>query len=180
MKRLFILLAILSVSVLFSGCTSVSAKGSSAKISVEHEIKYSNKGTRSEGRSGYLKINGTVIPDCFSTVVADSRVFAFKTKSTMWGDDGYFPFEGASAESVYPNIDRKVSDADIARGWREVAGRCGNVPETWIFVKWDGGSAAVSPEKTGELVKTKSLRQIRRNSMFDNLIMEKNNYKVNQ
>ena len=158
MKRTFAAIAIIMLAGLFTSCNSVS---------VIHEIKYSNKGTRSEGRSGYLKINGALIPDCFSRVVADGRVYSFRTKSVMWGNDGYFPVEGASAESVYPPVDKSISDADIARGWSEVTGRYKDVPAGWIFVQWQGGSAAVSPDKIDAMVREMSLNRIPRNSLFN-------------
>jgi len=167
MKKLSVYLILLIISINLTGCTFASAKTGSSKLSVIHEIKYSNKGTRSEGRSGYLKINNIVIPDCFTLVIVEDKIFSFKTKNTLWGDDGYFPVADKSAESFYPAIKKSISDSDLARGWSEVEGRYQNIPSHWIFVKWHNGSAAVAPEKIDEFVKSKSLSHIPRNTMYD-------------
>jgi hypothetical protein len=147
MKKLSASIIFLILSVYLSGCTFTSAKTSSSKLTVIHEIKYTNKGSRSEGRSGYLKINDIVIPDCFTLVVADDKVYYFITKNTLWGDDGYFPVADKSAESFYPSVNKRISESDLSRGWSEIEGHYTNVPSFWIFVKWYNGSAAVDPEK---------------------------------
>ncbi len=167
MKKTFAAIAIIILAGFFFGCTSASAKNGSGKLSVIHEIKYSNKGSRSEGRSGYLKINGVLLPDCFTKVVADGKIYSFRTKSLMWGNDGYFPDETSSLKLVYPPVNKYISDADISIGWSEVEGHYLNIPEQWIFVKWNIGSAVVSPDKIDALVEAKSLIPIPRNRMFD-------------
>jgi hypothetical protein len=168
MKRVKAILYYIITALCIAGCSSVSAVNSpeTAKTAVIHEIKYSNKGSRSEGRSGYLKINGIVLPDCFTAVVVNKKVYTFKTKNTTWGDDGYFPLDGETPESVYPVIDKKINDTDLVKGWCEVSGRYSNVPDNWIFVKWGNGSAVLSPSKISELVKAKSLTMLSRNTMF--------------
>jgi len=162
MKKILAILSILAACAVITGCATASAK--SGSVVVKHEIKYSNKGTRSEGRSGYLIINGITLPDCFSKVAAEGKIYSFKTKSTTWGDDGYFPVEGKSIESVFPAINKKLSDTDLLNGWSEVIGSYLNVPANWIFVKWETGSAVLSPDKVDELVKIKSLKLIPRNA----------------
>jgi len=168
MKKYVVILFLFAVSSVVSSCTSASAKLSEdgIKIIINHEVKYSNKGTRSEGRSGYLKINGVAVPDCFNIIVADGKVYTFSFRNTMWGDDGYFPAEHQSPDMAYPYVNKKISDSDIARGWSEVTGRYLNVPAHWIFVKWETGSAALLPDKIDILVKTKSLKTLSRNTLF--------------
>lgn len=172
MKRLFIVLFLSAAALFFYGCKSISAKSEpdAVKPVVTLDIKISAKGTKSEGSSCYLKINGILLPDCFFTVVADAKVYTFKTKSTIWGEDGYIPDNNLIPESVYPFAEKKISDADIAAGWCEVSEHYLNVPDGWIFVKWEGGSAAVSPDKIDQLIKAKSIRQIQRNTMFSGMI----------
>lgn len=168
------LFAVIIVLVFYgSGCTTVMPQESSTKLSVVHEIKYSNKGTRSEGRSGYLKINGKLLRDCFNLVVAGGKVYTFMSKQMIWGDDGYMPLEIESPENYWPAADKTLSDADIARGWYEENLRCTNTPQDWIFVKWSSGSASVSPDKIEELIKVKFLNDIPRNTMFDSLVKNK-------
>lgn len=167
MKRYLMFLIVFIMPVYISSCSIVSVINPSGKLSVIHEIKYTNKETRSEGRSGYLKINNIVIPDCFSLVIVEDKIYSFKTKKTLWGDDGYFPVADKSSESFYPAVSKNISDSDLARGWIEVEGRYLNIPVNWIFVKWYNGSAAVAPEKIDEFVKSKSFSRIPRNSMYD-------------
>lgn len=175
MKKYIIILILSAAASLFSSCTSPAAKTGQdgIKVAVSHEIKYSNKGSRSEGRSGYLKINSIVVPDCFAAIVAEGKLYTFSSKNMAWGDDGYFPLEDGSVESVYPSVNKKISDSDLARGWSEVAGKCQNVPSNWIFVKWNNGSAAVLPDKIDLLIKTKSIGTIPRNTMFSEKMLNK-------
>lgn len=174
MRRFLFVLFISAAVSCFSGCKSVSEKPGlySKKPVVTLEIQISGKGTKSEGSSGYLVINGVRIPDCFFTVVADGKVYTFKTKSMLWGEDGYFPDHNILSGSVYPSADKKISDTDLAAGWSEVSERCQNVPDGWIFVIWENGRAAVSPDKIDQLVKAKSIRQIQRNTMFSGKIIK--------
>lgn len=164
MKKAYKIIFLIIISVILSGCATLFSK--SGKSILNHEIKYSKKGSKSERRSGYLKAESMLIPDCFNTVVDGSRVYIFKSKNTTWGDDGYFPAEDESAEKVYPSVNKNIDDSDLSRGWSEVTGRCLNVPEGWIFVKWNGGSAVVTPGKIDELVKVKDIKLLPRSRMF--------------
>jgi len=170
MKKIINILSIVLVCAAITGCATASAKSGSAVV--KHDIKYSNQGTKSEGRSGYLTVNNIVVPDCFNKVAADGKVYTFKTKNTTWGNDGYFPSDGESVESVFPVVNKKISDADLQQGWSEVSGQYSNVPVQWIYVKWSGGSAALSPDKIDAFVKAKSLKVIPRNNMHSDKMMK--------
>jgi hypothetical protein len=170
MKKIITILSIISLCAIITNCTTASAKSGSGVV--KHEIKYSNKGSRSEGRSGYLIVNDFTLPDCFNKVAAEGKVYSFKTKSTTWGDDGYFPVEGESVESVFPAVNKKISDSDLLQGWSEIPGRYVNIPSHWILVKWSNGSAALSPDKIDAFIKVKTLNLIPRNSMFNEKMMK--------
>ncbi len=166
MKKTDIIFMLIIASALFCGCTTFFSKAGNAERVLTHEIRYSHKGSKSEGRSGYLNFKNVLLPDCFSTVVDGGMVYIFKSKNTTWGDDGYFPSDGEPAERVYPSVNNRISDEDISRGWCEVTGHYINAPAGWIFVKWSNGSAVLSPVKVDEFVKVKSIRLIPRNTMF--------------
>ncbi len=170
MKKIFTILSVLTICAVITGCTTASAKSGSAVV--KHEIKYSNKGSRSEGRSGYLIINDVSLPDCFIKVAAEGKVYSFKTKNTTWGNDGYFPAEDESVESVFPEVNKKISDNDLLQGWSEVSGRSANLPVNWILVKWSNGSAAISPDKIDVFLKAKTLNIIPRNNVFNDKMMK--------
>ncbi len=174
MKKLLLLLFPAVFAFLSYGCNAGSVKpdGICAKPFVRLDIKITAKGTKSEGRSSYMSINGIPVPDCFNMVIADGRVYTFITKRYLWGDDGYFQDTDVKMESVYPPAGKRIGDADIESGWSEISERYLNVPEGWVFVKWDGGSAAVSPEKISLLVETKKISRIQRNAMFDRMMMK--------
>lgn len=172
MKRFIVSLIILTSAINIASCTMIPAVTGQKKLSIINEIKYSNKGSRSEGRSWYLKINGKAIPDCFTMVAAEGKVYSFRSKNTTWGDDGYIPADGDSEELYRPGGNEKLSDSDISRGWREGDFRYSNTPAHWIFVKWNGGSASVSVEKIDELIRVKSIKTIQRNTLFDKLMKE--------
>jgi hypothetical protein len=160
-----IVIALSMVIFILSACGIITAMGKTSankKITVVHEVKYTKKGTRSEGKSGYLIIDNVILPDCFIKIVADRKVFEFKTKNNTWGSDGYFPSENEQADVIYSVQAGTISDVDISKGWSEVSGRRSNVPDGWIFVQWENGSAAVAPDKISELINKKSIKQIQR------------------
>jgi hypothetical protein len=175
MKKIIIILYLFAFLICITGCNSASAKNTvtDKKKEVTHEIKYNNKGTKSEGRSGFLKINGYLIPDTFLFIVVDGNLFKFYQKRNTWGDDGYFPSENEMIESIYPSVNKNINIDDLTKGWSEVSGRYLNVPSHWIFVKWDNGSAVISPEKIDDFIKIKSLKIISRNIMFGSEKMKK-------
>jgi hypothetical protein len=137
---------------------------------VEHYIKYSNKGSKSEARSGYLKVNGFIVPDNFLTVVAGGEVYHFYMRKYMWGNDGYFPDKDSKVEQVCPATDLLLSDDDLARGWTIVKGRPSNAPLKWIYVIWKNGSAVVAPERLEDFVLKNNIPSLPRSLMFEKLI----------
>ena len=145
---------LLPFAILFSCATSPT---------VYNNVEYSNKGSKSEARSWQLVVNGKTIPDYFSAVLVNDKLYVFKTRAWQWGDDGYvYMEERESVDKYFPKTVYTVSKNDLALGMAEVSGRFDNMPRDWFLVKWDGGIAALSAEKIEALVKEKSLQTIPR------------------
>jgi hypothetical protein len=124
-------------------------------------VSYSNKGTRSESRHGYLFLNGKKIPDVYRLVICNDRAFKFFQRRHMWGRDGYFPVKTGVDDEIVKGSTDTGSDA-IERGYYRGNVRYENTPESWIFIKWDGGKAFVSPERIADLDGVLRLRAIPR------------------
>jgi len=167
MKKILIFVMSFLFSSFLIGAYSM---GKSASPVVEHYVKYSNKGTRSEARSGYLKVNGFIVPDNFVTVVAGGNIYHFYMRKYMWGNDGYFPDKNSDAAALCPAIERILSSEELARGWAIVDGWPINTPSQWIYVIWKNGSAVVAPEKIDEFIKRNNIVPLPRSLMLENLM----------
>lgn len=139
-----------------------SAAETDSKLRIAHDVSYRNKGSRSESRSGYLTIDGIILPDCFNMVLVDDKSYVFFQRSLRWGNDGYFPAEDDKKYSSVRKIDKSMSDSDIARGWCNSEGIMKNMPNRWIFVKWESGSALVLPSKITALIAEKKIKPLPR------------------
>jgi hypothetical protein len=114
-----------------------------------HRISYSAKGSRSEARHGYIEIEGYTVPDVFEEIVYRGVGIGFRTRSHLWGDDGYWPDACVSLpEEKGPSLTAE----DRERGWIVTDMTPGDLPEEWVFVKWEGGSAFVAAEALKDLV----------------------------
>lgn len=127
-------------------------------IDFTHEIRNSNKGSRSEIRHGYLKFGNYLLPDVFRRVVIDGRTFVFLTRTQLWGKDGYFP-----DKSLQITLSSNEIDADtLSDGFYLGSDRLCGTPGNWIYVEWDDGSAHTAPHKIRSLVETYRLKTIKR------------------
>ncbi|MBP7344697.1 MAG: hypothetical protein KA982_08230 [Clostridia bacterium] len=153
------------ITFLLLSCSSApvinSAPVTDGKIRISHDVSYRNKGSRSESRSGYLTIDGIILPDCFTLVVVDGKSYMFLQRKQRWGNDGYFPSEDKKYSPVR-KIDKSMTDSDIARGWCNSEGIMKNMPNGWIFVKWENGSAVVMPSKIPVLIAEKKIKPLPR------------------
>lgn len=155
---------IISTFILLSCASSPvtdSAAETGSKQRIIHDVSYRNKGSRSESRSGYLTIDGIILPDCFNMVLVDDKAYVFFQRSLRWGNDGYFPSEDEKY-SPLRKIDKMMTDSDIARGWCNSEGIMKNMPNGWIFVKWESGSALVLPSKISVLIAEKKIKPLPR------------------
>jgi hypothetical protein len=127
--------------------------------SLQHRISYSAYGTRSEARHGQLFYRDTAIPDTFSLVVDHGIAYHFRTRSNMWGDDGYHP--GAPVDA-FGLSDERFTPAFLDQGWYPGPDMRPETPATWIYVEWKGGNAFVDPAKLHLLADTLALKPIPR------------------
>lgn len=161
MNRILSGIMIFVLTAYLSACQGSQIKTQDAKKNdVAHEVTYTHKGTRSEGKSGYLTVDGIKIPDTFSYLLCGGELFKFHQKFQAWGIDGYFPTQ-ESAASVFPSGSAPDAAA-FAAGWADVSGTSRAIPANWIYVKWNNGMAAVSPAKIEDFVKEKKLERLQR------------------
>ncbi|HNX60228.1 MAG TPA: hypothetical protein PKK43_14095 [Spirochaetota bacterium] len=158
MKHLFRLFIPVITLTVFA--VAISYAGNPAH-DVVNSVTYRHKGTRSESRSGSLTIDGIKIPDTFTYVLCDGKMFRFYQRTQRWGKDGYFPSD-EPVSSVFPDATSNPDAASADKGWRDVKGRSDSVPAHWIYVRWDGGMVAVEVSHIGEFVKTRNIKPISR------------------
>ena len=161
MNRFALGMAIFAAFLLSCGSAEVRNEEAPKKLQVVHSVTYGHKGTKSESRSGSLSVNGEVLPDVFTAVEADGELYAFRTRTQVWGIDGYFPAEDGAA---FPAGKASPGKDELSRGWYEPAWS-GGLPSGWILVKWTGGSAAVNPAKIKDFIAAKSLKPVPRTGM---------------
>ena len=158
MKRIASVAMSLSLITSLSACEGYSKSG---RCMLRGRVSFSHKGTRSEARHGRLFLKGKEIPDVYRLVICRGSAFKFFQRRHMWGRDGYFPVKtGEDGEIVEGSAD--AGTEVIQRGYYRGNVRHRNTPEDWIFVRWDGGAAFVSPERIADLGMVLSLRAIPR------------------
>jgi hypothetical protein len=116
---------------------------------VEHELTYTAKGTRSEARHGHLKIDGQEVPWAFSQIVVGDAAYRLRSRTEMWGDDGYHPDPSVPRPSESP---LEMSEEAAAQGYYCGSKRLRGTPENWLYVKWCGQSAFVAADRIGRLI----------------------------
>ncbi len=147
MKKIpLIIISISFIAALFECETN----SKSNRCMLRNTVSYSNRGTRSEARHGHLFLNEKEIPDVYRLVICSGRAFRFFQRRHMWGRDGYFPVEIREDGEIAEGSTVAGKDA-IERGYYRGNVRHSNTPENWMFVKWDGGAAFVSPERIIDL-----------------------------
>jgi hypothetical protein len=157
MKKLTLIIIFLSIIATSFECVTY---GKGNRCILRSTVSYSNKGTRSESRHGYLFLNGKEIPDVYRLVICNDRAFKFFQRRHMWGRDGYFPVKTEGGEIVKDGS--HAGTEAIRREYYRGNVRYENTPEDWIFVRWDGGAAFVSPERIADLDGVLKLRAIPR------------------
>ncbi len=126
---------------------------------MSHWVTYSAKGTRSEARHGFIEIEGYTVPDVFTSLVYRGTGVTFSTRSYHWGNDGYWP----DATAAMPGEEGPaLSEKDKETGWKIAEKRPSGLPEDWVYVKWNDGSAFVAPDRLEDFVKKMKLPLIPR------------------
>ncbi len=153
---------ILMIMFCSAGCESSNQRTSNCSntLNVNHSVIYSRKGTRSESRTGNLKINGIEIPRNFTMVIAKGKVYHFKPKTTLWGNNGYWPSAEIDVKSRTNSSGIFLSEKDLKRGWSEGSIVYTDTPCGWIYVEWEHGKAMVSIHKINKLIKTRNIKSL--------------------
>jgi hypothetical protein len=146
MKKFLILATLLLLHFAAAACTG--------RISVRHDVTYTNKGTRSEAQHGHLFINEIRVPDYYSRVLADGKSFIFLQRQHRWGDDGYFQEEEAKNPG---RSETPVSNEQKEQGWYTGTLRLAKTPCSWLYLEWEGGSAFAAPEALSRLAEAEKL-----------------------
>lgn len=128
---------------------------------IEHKISYSQRGTRSEALHGDLYVAGEKIPDVFFLVISRDQGFEFFQRYHIWGRDGYMRVK-YDPKKEYSLSDQSISREALNKGYYLSDSKLQNTPDSWLFVKWDNGSAFVSPDSLYELIRDLDLRPIPR------------------
>ncbi len=139
-----------------TGCYTVKAQ---TETVLEHRITYDAKGTRSESRHGYLYVDGNAVPDVFQLVYDGQKYYSFRTRSNMWGDDGYHV---AYRDLEIPRSDKSVTAQEFDRGWYLGKKKKSGTPKHWIYVEWNQESAFTAPSALTSMAEDLNLRPINR------------------
>lgn len=145
MKRtlLFLFITFLATNLWAKGNNDQHFQGTN--IIVEYSIEKTNEGSRSEGRTHLLKINGYEVPYHFDIIYAQREHYMLKQSDQLWGDTGYMKTE---EPKPFEESSRALSNTIFETGWYESDKRYKNTPETWVYLYSEGMiSAFVSPEK---------------------------------
>lgn len=111
---------------------------------------FSARGSRSEARHHFLKIEGYSVPDVFLRLKYGKYTFTFNARNNQWGDDGYLRSPGFE---ISPSSDL-LSEELRKTGWYEGRERLEGTPENWIYGEWENSAVFSAPEKLTEAVKT--------------------------
>lgn len=136
------------------GCNSTVYTENSALL--QHVIKYSNKGTRSEARQGYLEtISGVRIPECFSYVSDNKQGYTYLERKNPWGDSGYFPVTEYKAVTV---SGKSIPPEDLQRGWYKSSVKYSGTPGTWLYGESESGSYFFDAGHVNDLIVNEKLK----------------------
>jgi hypothetical protein len=137
---------------------------------IEHNITYSQKGTRSEAKHGHLFINGKELPDVFYMLRSGETAYKFYQRENIWGWDGYFKLE----DELIPikKSPEKITKEDLAKGWYTGKEKLEGTPGNWVYLEWGNGSGFSSLEAIEDLISILNIKKIPRSTGIKLLIKE--------
>ncbi len=140
--------------LLLLGCNSTVYTENSALL--QHNIKYSNKGTRSEARQGFLVTDtGLRIPECFTYIADNRQGYTYLERKNPWGDSGYFPV----TENKAPTVSNKQIPPEILqRGWYKSSAQFSGTPGTWLYGESESGSYFFDAANVQDLIVNEKLK----------------------
>ncbi len=149
MKKIF-LLGMLMFGLF--ACSSLEEEETTVPKSIAHEIVVTNKGTKSEGTTGKLKVGNYYIPAIFMYVTDSEKTYKFISNNKLWGQHEYFPMEKKLAETISK---KEISQSDLDLGYYIGTEKLKGTPTNWIYVKWNTNSAYIDLERIEEVLKVK-------------------------
>lgn len=165
MKSIYVYVFVL-ISVLVSGCMGIHPFSDADKpCKIVHEIVYSNKNTRSEARHGLLFVNGNEVPDAFTFVACGDQGYRFYSRIHIWGSDGYFPLMNEEVKG-FTTSEKIVGDDVLEKGYYLGSVRYSNIPASWIYVHFVGGTAFVDPDHIMDMLIDLSVPRLYREKRF--------------
>ena len=114
MRKITAVMALVFAGLVSCGSAAVKNETPQSKLSVVHSVTYGHKGTKSESESGSLSVSGILVPDLFTAVEADGKLYTFRTRTQLWGNDGYFPADEGSSP-VFDAGNAVIGKDDFAR-----------------------------------------------------------------
>lgn len=102
-------------------------------IEIRHEIRITNKGSRSEGEWGIILINERELPSYFLQVIAGNTQYEFVTREFLWSKGGYW---STGTVPTAPQHNGTISQKELSIGWYESDSdnRKKRTPDFWIWV----------------------------------------------
>lgn len=149
MKKI-ILLAIFLLGLF--ACTSLEEENSGFPKAIVHEVVVTNKGTKSEGTTGKLKVRDYYIPAIFMYVTDSEKTYKFIANNKLWGQHEYFPMDKKMIETMNT---KEIGQTELDLGYYIGTSKLKGTPSNWIFVKWNTNSAYVDLEKIEDVLKVK-------------------------
>ena len=149
MKKTILLFILL---LTFISCKALEVNSQEKEAILKHEVTYTNKGTKAEGKVGKLKYNGEYIPTIFSYITDSDKSYVFTVNKTIWGEHQYFPMK----ERLYVSISEKeISVDELDKGFYLGNFKLKNTPNSWIKVSWAGESAFIDINRIFDVLKEK-------------------------
>lgn len=149
MKKIF-LLAMFMLSLF--ACSSLEEENTEKSKEIIHEIVITNKGTKSEGTVGKLKVGEYYIPAIFMYVTDSEKTYKFTVNNKLWGQHEYFPMEKKLVETMST---KEIGQTEFDLGYYIGTSKLKGTPNNWIYVKWNTNSAYIDLEKIEEVLKVK-------------------------
>jgi len=141
------------------------ASGEGRSINASYKIEKTNEGSRSEGRSHVLAVNGCTLPDVFTLVYAADALYRFATPSEPWGDGGYV-LDRNNKSAPFADSDAPITDEDWSLGWYEGGKKKKGTPRSWVYVERDSLKAFVNPDELDRFIAWKELKEMPRDMLL--------------
>lgn len=155
--RFYLLLLVFfcSCSTLFVGKEQSSRPEGIVQVETEEKcliqprlvIEVSKKGSRSETKNGFIYFGKYKMPDKFTFVQSRESSFCFSYNTKRLYDVGYFSCD----KVVIRKNETVIDENEVLKGWYLGSTEKKGTPKCWIYIRWNGGSAFVNPDKAEDI-----------------------------